>query len=104
MLTSDQARKKFDDMLEEIFDTTSMAGMLCMPNEIGFKEEGGGGIIDNDKMNIYQSFTAFWLIKMAKRQGVATKSDMSERVELCMSIIGMNDDKKTNKIVQTLFV
>ena len=102
MLTPDQAKRKFNDLLEEIFDTASTAGLLCMPNEIGFKIEGAD-IVDDDKINIHQSFTAFWLLKMTKRQGVATKSDLDERVRLCLSIIGMHGSEKTDKTAQTLF-
>ncbi len=102
MLTSNQAKRKFNDLLEEIFDTVSTTGLLCMPNETGF-EIDGADIVDDDKINIHQSFTAFWLLKMTRRQGVATKSDIDERVRLCLSIIGMHGTEKTDKMAQTLF-
>ena len=101
-MTSDQAKKKFEDLLEEIFDTVSKAGIVCMPNETGFEMEGAD-ILDNERINIHQTFTTFWLLKMSKRQGIATKNDINERVRLCLSIIGMNGTEKTDKMAQTLF-
>ena len=102
MLTPDEARKKFNDLMEEIIDTLSTTGLLCMPNETGFEIEGAG-IEDNEKINIHRSFTAFWLLKMARRQGTATKDDIDDRIKLCLSIIGMHGSEKTDKMAQTLF-
>lgn len=101
-MTPDQAKTKFNDMLEEIFDTVNSAGLLCMPNESGFEIEGAD-IEDNSKINIYRAFTSFWLLTMIKRHGVATENDINERVLLCLSIIGMNGSKKTDKLAMTLF-
>jgi hypothetical protein len=86
ILTNEQAEKKLEALIDEIDYAVKISAAVCAPGLIldtRIKNE------EDERVEIFNAFTSFWLFRMAKRNGLVLPEDnVNDRVRQARELVG----------------